>query len=768
MAWVQSARGREDSRPAEGFRQRFLEARLIRWLVRERTLRRLISWLLAIFFLILIASTLSHFISGKQAALDAASKRLTLIADAVSASVRTASDTKISDWQNVLADSLPAGATLENTTVMLTDTSGNVKAHAPFSGEKTGKTLLDILGADQPLTTFGAQAGVMSHTIRGGRQVLATVRNIKGGSFQVAIMQPTKSALRGWRREAASNATLTITTGMLLLMIGAAFRSLSDRSAARDSSITEFDERARQALAARGLAVWDWNIARGNIHWTGALRDRLGDPDPAQPVAFREISNALCSGDDLYAVVESALQENRPGIDARVAIDTGDGKTVELRIQGDFKRDKRDEELHLIALVQSDGATALSSGGPANAPTLHDAIEAISEAFVLWDHENRLVMSNSKYREFHKLPKDALVPGTAYEDISALASEPVVHTRITVSSDNDAEAHTYEAQLEDGRWLHIDERRTKDGGYVSVGTDITSLKASQQRQSESKKELKATIEDLRKSRRELEQQKQQLVDLAEKYAREKNRAEAANRTKSEFLANISHELRTPLNAVIGFSEVMQNGLFGPLGNAKYGEYASDIHQSGNYLLEVINDILDMSKIEAGRINLSVEQVDAGDIVRDSLKVITQSGDEQEIELKRTGLNQLKMNADRRALKQILLNLLSNAIKFTPKKGKITVRLTKVDGYARISISDTGIGIPKTKLSKLGRPFEQVQNQLTKSHKGSGLGLAISRSLVEMHGGQFEIKSREGKGTTVICLLPLAPDLSGCEQEPKAA
>jgi two-component system cell cycle sensor histidine kinase PleC len=343
----------------------------------------------------------------------------------------------------------------------------------------------------------------------------------------------------------------------------------------------------------------------------------------------------------------------------------------------------------------------------------------------------------------------------------------MVHTRITVSDDNAYGAHTYEAQLEDGNWLHLDERRTKDGGYVSVGTDITSLKQSQQRQAKSEKELKATIADLRLSRRELEQQKQQLVDLMEKYALEKNRAEDANRAKSEFLANISHELRTPLNAVIGFSEVMKNGLFGPVGNQKYVEYARDIHESGKHLLDVINDVLDMSKIEAGRINLNIRALDASEIIEDSIRIMAPAAEERSIEVKHIGLKLLKLRADKRALKQILLNLLSNAVKFTPQDGKVTVRLSKAKGCAKITIADTGIGIPESEIGKLGRPFEQVENQLTKTRKGSGLGLAISKSLVEMHGGKFEMKSTVTEGTTVICHLPLKPDLTSIESASKA-
>ena len=162
----------------------------------------------------------------------------------------------------------------------------------------------------------------------------------------------------------------------------------------------------------------------------------------------------------------------------------------------------------------------------------------------------------------------------------------------------------------------------------------------------------------------------------------------------------------------------------------------------------------MSKIEAGRMSLNITSVDIADIVDDSMKVVSKAAGDRKITLSRHGPARLMLEADRRALKQIFLNLLSNAVKFTRDKGSVDVHLSRAKDMAKIAIKDTGIGIPDTDIAKLGRPFEQVENQFSKSHQGSGLGLAISRALVELHGGSLQIKSREGEGTTVICMLPI--------------
>ena len=254
-----------------------------------------------------------------------------------------------------------------------------------------------------------------------------------------------------------------------------------------------------------------------------------------------------------------------------------------------------------------------------------------------------------------------MTPGTSYETVIEVGSMPEVRTRLQETGAQAPGARTFEAQLDDGSWLHISERRTKDGGYVSVGTDITRIKEHEQKLIENDFRLRANVLDLKRSQAEL-------ADLAEKYSQEKNRAEEANQAKSKFLANMSHELRTPLNAIIGFSEIMGSGMFGVLGSDKYQEYCHDILTSGKYLLEVINDILDMSKIEAGRMKLDMEPLDLSKILAESLRVVSGRAEDKHLTLDADIESTISVMADRRAVKQIFVNLLSNAVKFTPDDG----------------------------------------------------------------------------------------------------
>ena len=226
-------------------------------------------------------------------------------------------------------------------------------------------------------------------------------------------------------------------------------------------------------------------------------------------------------------------------------------------------------------------------------------------------------------------------------------------------------------------------------------------------------------------------------------------AELANRTKSELLANMSHELRTPLNAIIGFSEILSRQIYGEIGSPKYLDYAKDINQSGTHLLELINDILDLSKIEAGRLELHEEDIDVARVVASCLTLVSGRAQNSGVILDARVPDHLPMlRADKRMLKQILLNLLSNAVKFTPKGGRVTLAVSadKERGLV-ISISDTGVGIPRADLARVMDPFYQVDSKLNRKFQGTGLELSLTRSLVELHDGQIELDSETGRGTT---------------------
>jgi PAS domain S-box-containing protein len=238
--------------------------------------------------------------------------------------------------------------------------------------------------------------------------------------------------------------------------------------------------------------------------------------------------------------------------------------------------------------------------------------------------------------------------------------------------------------------------------------------------------------------------------------RSKEAAEFANRTKTEFLANMSHELRTPLNAIIGFAEVIKDEMFGPVGTAKYAEYAKDIFSSGRHLLALINDILDLSKLEAGKLELREEDISLRTTVEECLTLIRNRAQECHVLLVTEIEPRLpKLRCDERALKQVLLNLLSNAVKFTPAGGTVTTRVRRAPDGLAISVADTGIGMSAADIQVALSAFGQIDSRLSRQHHGTGLGLPISKSLIELHGGTLAVDSMPGKGTIMTATFPAA-------------
>ena len=733
--------------------------------ISERSLRRLITILTALFLLALCISMLAQLLQSRSGHLAEQNRLSILQAEIATGKIVAALAADVAKGQTVrpltaqlLSQSLVPGALAEDRVFVLVDNFGQILATVPARGDLAGRKITDILGPRFITDTdFNAQS-MRPFVLANGEAAYVTAREFGAFPGSLVVFQKRSDLLRAWQDGVTRLSILFISTVLVLSMLAGAFHWQAARASEADATLAIATERLDTALDRSNCGMWDWNLGEGTIFWSKSMFEILGLPPKGELLSFGEVSERLHPENaNIEFMIEELLRGERTVFNREFRMRHEDGHWVWLRARAALAPGDKPDTPHLIGIVFD--ITAQKQTDKLNQDAelrLKDAIENISEAFVLWDTENRLVLCNSKYQQFHSLPASSCVPGTPYAVVTQSAKEPIVRQYVPTAGGDHADGKSLEVQLGDGRWLQINERRTKDGGFVSVGTDITALKKQEERLLLSERTLMMTVRDLQKERLMADQQAQRLADLADKYAREKTRAETANRSKSEFLANMSHELRTPLNAIIGFSEVMQEEMFGALGSRKYLEYSHDIHKSGQFLLDVINDILDMSKIEAGRMELELTSLSLPSIIEDIMRFVGPRAAEGRVDIVLDMPKTCNITADRRALKQVFINLLSNAVKFTPEGGQVKVSIAKLKDGAKVSISDTGIGIPHSDIEKLGRPFEQVENQFTKSKGGSGLGLAISKSLVDLHHGSLSIASTVGAGTTVTVELRSNP------------
>ncbi len=506
--------------------------------------------------------------------------------------------------------------------------------------------------------------------------------------------------------------------------------------AANNDRLKRSEDHLAHAQKLAGIGSWELDLASGTITWSdehyriaGVSRHEF-TPTPSR-------ITALFHHDDRPQIsrhFDAATYGFTPdGIRARIARPDGEARHVQCECQPVFENGTLVGVLgttqDVTAEVEAEEILHSSKErAEAAEARLLDALETMSEGFVLFDANDRLVLCNSVYKEIYAESADLIVPGARFEDIlrgglsrgqylDAIGREEVwLEERIAGWARG---VNAAEQALPGGRWVRIVERRTGNGLRVGVRIDITQLK-----------------------RRESELQKA------------KEEAEQASRAKSQILANMSHELRTPLNAIIGFSEVIRDAILEPVGE-RYRDYARDIHNSGQHLLSLINDVLDLAKIETGYFDLHEEKVEVAGLVATCLPIVDQRAKKGGIDLGTSLTTDLPpIWADRLRLKQIVLNLLSNAIKFTPSGGKVTVSAAHAsDGGVTIRVTDTGIGMRPEEIPIALEPFRQIEGSLNRQYEGTGLGLPLAKQLIGLHGGALLIESQLGKGTTVCVSVP---------------
>lgn len=490
--------------------------------------------------------------------------------------------------------------------------------------------------------------------------------------------------------------------------------------AATDISWDEETSKFYQDNAPTGLEFRNHKSLFGEVLRTGEpiisndpeFDPRAGGLPEGHPPLLAFLGVPLYMGEEMVGMLGLANRADGYSDDLLIALDPVINAAASM-VEALQNRRERDA-------AQREAATAMES--------LSTAIESLNDGFVIYDSDDRLALCNSKYKEIYGESAELLVPGTSFEEIlragvargqyehDAGADEDWIQSRLSIHR---REGSLMEQKLADGTWLRIEERVTPDGGRVGFRVDITELKQAQ--------------EELQKA----------IVS-----------AEKASNAKTEFLSSMSHELRTPMNAVLGFAQLLQMNPQVPL-HPKQCDAVEQILKAGNHLLELINEILDLSRIEAGRVSLSLEDVDPHEVVEECLAYIAPLADKRGIDVAADVPPErgFTIHADRTRFKQVLLNLLSNAVKYNIENGQVTLSIhTAQEGFVRFSVADTGPGIAKDKQAEIFEPFSRLGAE-TSNIEGTGIGLTISRKLAQLMDGKLDFESVVGKGTTFWIDLP---------------
>ena len=514
-----------------------------------------------------------------------------------------------------------------------------------------------------------------------------------------------------------------------------------------EAALRAANERFELAVSSTQDGIYDHDIATG-LSWTSKrFREIRGRQDEADVLPASDWMKTVVP-EDLPRLLDSMqvlMQKKVDRMDVSFRVIRPDSATVYIQSRA-------------VLVCRADGTPARIVGSNSDITAriqaemrLRSAIDNLESGFGLFDGNDRLVLCNDRFIDEGTRRTFGDPTGQTFSEImTAFAHNEF--TAVDALPDRDAwlawrleqyrnpPEEPLEIEWTDGRWMRVTERRTAEGGCVGLWTDLTDQKRRQV--------------ELEYSKDQLAKQAAELVELAESLEMAKQEAEQANLAKSRFLASMSHELRTPLNSILGFADIMKLSIHGPIVPERYGEYVHFIHDSGTHLLSLINDVLDLSKIEAGRMQLVFEPLAALEVVRQAIGLTEQLAQRQGVMVESEVEDGCEViHGDARAVKQMLLNLLSNAIKFTDSGGAVRLHVSRSDAGAALRVTDTGIGMTQTEMAKAMEPYGQTDAARSRGTVGTGLGLPLVKALAEMHGGSLVLESVKGAGTTATVFLP---------------
>jgi len=621
-----------------------------------------------------------------------------------------------------------------NARVLIASRDGAILYASPALQQAGARAQQQVLAA--------ARAGEDGALIRDGndRTWVAAESNAQIGDLGVMAAAPAPGSIDLWlaaflRFALVAAAPLAAMAVLYLLM-----RQNAQRARMAEAEAERAETHFQIAADGAKVGVLEWRPGADELQLSERAARLLGAPRDI--LGLRELLELIVA-EDRFGVEEEFRRARQSGLlDARFRVTRGGGLAwIEARGTAVEDASGRSETRVFGTVIDATQRHEAEARVSSLEHQLRAAIDNFSGPFALWDARRRLLLWNQSFAKAFKLGPEILRPRASYEAVAAAATSSIRREKNDPSNPD-----VRVIELVTGEWLHVVERRAADGGIITVGVDITPLKRKEEELARNERRLSDALG-------RAETQEYRIKALAKEAHEERAKAEEASRAKSTFLANMSHELRTPLNAVIGFSEIMAKELFGPLANPQYKQYASDIFDSGNHLLDLINDILDMAKIEANKLTLAPKPLDPMVAIEQATRLTKRKAEEKGLSLVIDAEDLPEIEADHRAIKQILLNLLSNAVKFTDQ-GAIMVHARGNAQGLTLRVVDTGCGIPPEHLPRLARPFEQVEQELTRNNHGTGLGLALTKSLVEMHGGKLSIQSEVGRGTIVTVTLPV--------------